>query len=254
MIASLPMYDWPEVRPATDQLWQALSNQFGSEIALQRGDDYTAAWRNPQLLFSQTCGYPFTHEFKGKLGYVATPHYAATGCEGANYSSFIFARQDVALEELRGCVAAVNTPESMSGMLALKLVFGPLAHRGIFFSGVKMTGGHVASLEAVRDGNADVCATDAICVALARRYRPGLLAGLVEIGRSPWVPGLPFVTIAGDIEMLRKGLQAVFADEDLRHQREKLLLSGLSILPISNYNRILELESEIERMGGLKLS
>ena len=82
-------------------------------------------------------------------------------------------------------VAAVNTPDSMSGMLALKLVFAPLAEQGRFFSRAVETGGHLASLAAVQSGDADVCAIDCVCVAMAKRYRPSALEGLVEIGRSP---------------------------------------------------------------------
>ncbi len=85
-------------------------------------------------LFSQACGYPFTHEFKDLLKYIATPHYAVPGCQGANYCSFIFARFDQPLDSFRGGIAAVNNPDSMSGMLALKLVFAPFATEGKFFA------------------------------------------------------------------------------------------------------------------------
>src|SRR5260221_137779 len=162
MIASLPMYDWPEVREATDRWWRGIASHLGVSLALSRDEDYASVWRRSGLLLSQTCGYPFTHEFKGKLKLVATPHYGADGCEGPNYRSIIFARETKPLAAFRGCIAGVNGPDSMSGMLALKLVFQPLAREGRFFAKTIETGGHIASMKAVREGLVDVCAIDAV--------------------------------------------------------------------------------------------
>ncbi len=50
---------------------------------------------------------------------------------------------------LRDARAAFNTRDSMSGMLALKLVFAPLAGRRRFFAGAIETGSHVGSMRAV---------------------------------------------------------------------------------------------------------
>ncbi|MBL8906629.1 MAG: PhnD/SsuA/transferrin family substrate-binding protein, partial [Rhizobiales bacterium] len=220
MLASLPMYDWPEIRPATDAWWAAIARHAGLGFPLTRADDYAALWRRDDLIFSQTCGYPFTHGFAGNLNLIATPHYDTEGCVGPGYSSFVFARaRPPRLSDLAGSIAAVNAPDSMSGMLALKLVFAPLAKSGRFFRGAIATGSHIASLQAVRDGTADVCAIDAVCVGLARRYRPDYLDGLVEIARSPGVPGLPYVTsvkTSPDLrERLRVGLEASLADPAL---------------------------------------
>lgn len=253
MIASLPMYDWPETRDATDTLWRAIAARLGTDIGLTRTSDYTALWHRPDLLLSQTCGYPFTHAFAGKLRLVATPHYGIDGCDGPNYQSIVFARSKAPLEALRGAVAAVNNPDSMSGMLALKLVFGPLAREGRFFGRTILSGGHVNSMLAVKQGKADVCAIDAVCVALARAYRPDDLDGLVEIGRSPCVPSLPYVTIGGDVSALREALKAVFSNPALKPTRDHLFLSGFSVLDERDYDRITELEAAMEQAGGLDL-
>jgi len=254
MIASLPMYDFPEAREATDQWWAGIARHAGLSIGLTREGDYAAPWRDPALVFSQTCGYPFTHEFQGKLKLVATPHYACDGCEGPNYCSFIFAREKQPLAAFRGSRAALNGHDSMSGMLALKLIFAPLAEKGRFFASALVTGGHRKSLMAVRDGAADVCAIDAVCVAMVKRYEPGLLEGLWEIGRSPSVPGLPYVTIAGDVAALRRAISAALADPGLAEARQRLFISGASFLEPQAYDRILRLEQEMENRGGLVLA
>ena len=247
------MYDWPEVRDATNLWWRGLSKHLGIAVDRDRNTDHFAPWRRRELVFSQTCGYPFTHEFKGLLKYVATPHYDVPGCEAANYCSFIFARINQPLEAFRGGVAAVNNPDSMSGMLALKLAFAPFATGGKFFARAIKSGGHVNSMFAVRDGLADVCAIDAICVAMARRYRPDYMKGLVEIARSPAVPGLPYVTRSGNIEAMQRGLFAAFADSELQECRERLFLGGHSVLRPLAYERITDLERDMQRAGGLDL-
>ncbi|MGE0238271.1 MAG: phosphate/phosphite/phosphonate ABC transporter substrate-binding protein [Parvibaculaceae bacterium] len=256
MTVSLPMYDWPEVAEATDAWAQGVLTHLGQAGAvLDRDPDYFAGWRKADLVFSQTCGYPFTHEFRGKLGYVATPHYAVPGCTGPDYCSVVFAREPRPLADFRGRRAAVNSSDSMSGMLALKLVFAHLAEDGRFFSQVVETGGHVNSMIAVRDRRADVCAIDAVCVALARRYRPDYLEGLVEIARSPMVPGLPFVTATRrDPAGLRRALARAFVDPDLAAAREALFLTGHSILAEDAYDLILRLERQMEDAGGLRLA
>jgi ABC-type phosphate/phosphonate transport system substrate-binding protein len=245
VVASLPMYDWPEIRDATDTFWQGLAYHAGIIGALDRKTVFGNLWHSPNLMFSQTCGYPFTHNFKDLLHYVATPHYAADGCEGSDYCSIIFAREMKPLAEFYGCNAAVNSHDSMSGMLALKLVFAPYVQAGEFFRRVKISGGHRNSLLAVRTKYADVCAIDAVCVALLKRYCPEELEGLVEIASSPAVPALPFVTRAGDPTELARALEKTFADPQLKSARESLLLGGMSVLPKGAYDKIIELETAL---------
>lgn len=257
MIASLPMYDYLEVREATDAWWAGLARHLGVSLKLDRRDDYKSVWLAPDLLFSQTCGYPLTHKFRGKLQPVATPHYGVDGCEGPNYCSIVFAREKRPLEEFRGRVAAVNNPDSMSGMLAMKLVFAPFAKHGRFFGTVVETGGHTASMRAVCDGQADVCAIDAVCAAFLQRYEPPVLEGLIEIARSPMVPVLPYVTSPSrsneDVEQLRKALAEAFKDDRLTAARQALFLDGYSVLNSESYEVIVELERKAEIAGGLKL-
>jgi ABC-type phosphate/phosphonate transport system substrate-binding protein len=247
------MYDWPEVREATTQWWAGLARHLGVMVPLSRPEDHEAAWLRPDLLFSQTCGYPYVHSLAGLVELVATPHYDVDGCEGPFYRSILYARTAAPLEHFRARTAAVNAPNSMSGMLALKLAFAPLAEDGKFFGGSVTTGSHEASLTAVRDGRADVCAIDAVCAALARRHRPELMAGLVEIGRTPAVPGLPYITRAGDAAALRRALRLAFADHSLAPARRQLFLAGFSERAGSDYEVILEHERALERAGGLSL-
>jgi len=244
-VASLPMYDWPEVQSATDAFWAGVARHAELSGRLSRTGSYDALWRNPSLTFSQTCGYPFTHEFKGLLKYIGTPHYLVDGCEGASYRSIIFAREQLRPRDLKGARPAVNSRDSMSGFLALKAVFAPLAGHGEFFAPALVSGGHLNSMAAVREGRADVCAIDAVCVGLARKHRPQDLDGLFEIARSPVVPGLPYVTRAGEVAPLRWAVAAALADSELAEARAALLIGGFSVLPEEAYGQILALEDAL---------
>jgi ABC-type phosphate/phosphonate transport system substrate-binding protein len=243
--ASLPMYDWPEIRSHTDALWASFARRAGLDVTLDRRNFYSDIWRNPDLAFSQSCGYPFTHEFRGLLNYVATPHYVCEGCNDANYSSYVFARDTSKLQDFRGKIPAVNSMDSMSGMLALKLVFAPFVEGGEFFDRKLITGGHLNSLQAVREGKADVCAIDAVCVALAKKYRPDVLEGLFMIAQSPMVPSLPFVTRVDKPDQLRNALEKTFADPELESTRQALLMDGFSNLGTRAYDRITDLENAL---------
>jgi len=265
-VIALPMYDWPEVRGATDAWGAGLARHLRRAgfpdvpLGLERSGHYQDSWKSPQLLLSQTCGYSFANEFSTRLAAIVTPNYLVEGCDGPNYSSFIMVRAGDGvsrLEDLEGKRAAFNNRDSMSGMLALKLVFAPLAANGRFFASALESGGHVKSLEAVKDGTADVCATDAVCVALARRYRPDLLEGLRHVARSPSVPGLPYVTLAtrSDEELgaLRDAVADAFDDPSLRVAREQLFLAGFSLLAPADYAVMRNLERDMSARGGLTL-
>ena len=252
MLATLPMYDFPEVREATDAFWAAIAEAYGVTGKLTRDADWNSAWRNPDLLFSQCCGYPYTHEFKGVLNYVATPHYAAKGCDGANYRSIIFAREQKPLSAFRGSIAAFNDRDSMSGMLALKLVFAPLAKQGRFFENSLETGGHVNSLQFVQSAKADICAIDCVTVAYLERYRPSALEGLVEIARSPLVPALPFITRGGNVEALKKALLAVCKDTGYADVLNALFLKTVTVLPADAYDIIVAEEQALRGKGDLQ--
>jgi len=267
MLAALPMYDWPEVRTATDAWWSGIAGHLRAEgfrnvpDALTREPDVYRLWRDPGLVLGQTCGYPLTHELDGDVRVVGTPCYGVEGCEEATYSSAIVVRRrDAAagLDGLRGKRAAYNTPDSMSGNLALRIVFSRLAGEGRFFGEAICSGGHHLSLEMVRDGTADVAAIDCVTLALARRYRPKLVKGLEVISRSPKVPALPYVTRTAwspaEFARLRRALQAAFADPALSQSREALFLAGLEPLSRADYDIILRLESDADARGYARLA
>ncbi|MFQ5755211.1 MAG: hypothetical protein ACE5H7_03850 [Acidiferrobacterales bacterium] len=137
MLASLPMYDLPAIRRATDAWWRGLAAAFrraGIENvldALTRGDETGVAWYDPGPLFSQTCGYPLVHKLSGVLQPLATPVYDAPGCVWPRYRSAIVNRSGnpaASLMALRGGICAVNRRDSQSGYHSFRTMLAPLAN------------------------------------------------------------------------------------------------------------------------------
>lgn len=262
MRASLPMYDLPGLDAATDALWAGLAAAFRAEgLAdvpenLTRGDDVRELWTAPDLFFSQTCGYPLTHALAGQVALVATPVYACPGCAGGSYHSEILVRADdpaKALTDLRGRRAAMNGADSQSGCSALRHAVAKHAEQGRFFSEVVTSGGHLQSLRRVAEGAADVCAVDTVTYHLIARSQPEVTQHLRVLAVSAPAPALPYIARRdipdADLQKLRAGLARACADPALAEVRATLLLDGVVVRPLSDYDRIPGLEAEAAAAG-----
>lgn len=261
-VASLPMYDLPELRSVADAWWQGLAGAIRAEgiaevpEALDRRAAYREVWLLPDLLMSQTCGYPLTHDLRGRVTLLATPCYDAPGCEDAEYCSLVLVAADdpaADIVDLRGRRCAVNSHDSQSGANALKALIASRGGQGRFFGNVVVSGGHAASVAMVAAGEADVVAIDCVSHALLSRYRPHALAGTRVLCRTPSAPNLPYITrrtAESDLlRRLRTGIARAFADPRLSELRGALFLAGVAELPLSAYDRILDMENAAARTG-----
>jgi ABC-type phosphate/phosphonate transport system substrate-binding protein len=248
-VASLPMYDWPEVEWANDALWQAIAARLGpSGIAapptLDRSRSSDAIWRDPGLVLSQTCGYPFSTRLRGMVRLVGTPVYNVPGCEGAYYSSMIVTRGDEPagrLTDVAGRRFAYNTTDSLSGYLAFGAAAKEAGLDAEAFEWIE-SGSHRASVRAVAEEKADVAAIDAVCWALALRYEPEAASRLKVIETTPLRPGLPFVTAVerpdNDIQAIRAAIKDAIADPATRSARKALCIAGLGTFDEWDYSPI----------------
>lgn len=256
------MYDLPELRPAAEAWWAGLARACHAEgleaapAALSWPENPKAACRDPQLFFSQTCGYPLMTELHGDVRVIATPCYDAEGCSGPFYSSALVVRADdpaQRLEDLRGRRAAYNAVDSQSGYNVLKALLAPLADGRSFFNSILESGGHAGSMAAVAEGRADVAAIDCVTYALHGKHRPAVVAGLRVLQYGPPTPGLPYVTAAGrsddDLLRLREALYEALADPKLAEARAALLLNGASVLPEDAYDVLLEMRDSATALG-----
>ncbi|WP_159713800.1 phosphate/phosphite/phosphonate ABC transporter substrate-binding protein [Geminicoccus flavidas] len=260
MIAALPMYDLPELADATAAWWQGIARHGGFAAALERPADLQAHWRSPNLLFSQTCGYPLTHGLAGQVRYLATPCYAAEGCHGPFYRSAILVREDAALAsftDAEGAKLAINSEDSQSGCNVLRVMAAETSAARPFFGAVVRTGGHLASMAAVQEGQADLAAIDAVTLALAARARPAAVAGLRRLAWSPAAPALPYITRPGLPTAVRQALvraiQAACADPRLAAVRQELLIDGVAVLNPEAYQVIPGMHRRAHALGMTEL-
>lgn len=259
-VASLPMYDWPEVSHVMDRLWAGVASRLRearipAPDRLDRRADYMGVWPDPGLVLSQTCGYPFAKRLRGKVTLVGAPVYDVPGCDGATYCSFLVVRRTdpvASVAALRGRRAAINGWDSQSGFSALRATVAPFTGGGRFFGEVVVSGGHRSSLRAVAEDVADVAAVDAVCWALAQRHEPAAYAQLRVLAPSPTAPSLPFITAAGDDPMrhiaLLYALKQTLASAGPLF-RNALFLADIVAIKDAAYDRILEIERRAAQLG-----
>jgi hypothetical protein len=92
------MYEFPSTARANDELWKAIAERLrraglDSARQLTRENDLRELWANSNLLFGQTCGYPFVTALHSRATMVATPIYDFPGCFGAEHCSFLIVRK-----------------------------------------------------------------------------------------------------------------------------------------------------------------
>jgi ABC-type phosphate/phosphonate transport system substrate-binding protein len=259
--AILPMYDFPELRAATDAWWARLARALRREglkdvpSELTRNGSVQAAGEKPELILTQICGYHLAQPHCD-LTYIATPCYTADGCSGPLYRSHIVVPESAparSLEELRGLRCAISSYTSHSGCNALRGAISPLARDGRFFSEVLVSGAHACSLDLLRSGEADVAAVDCITYALLARHRPNALEGTRIIGQTEAAPACPYVAqvnaTSDVISRLRGSLRAAAEDPALANARSELLLIGFQVLDAHEYDQIGRVEEEAKRRG-----
>lgn len=264
LVASLGMYDHPAQQRANDRLWSAIVTILrtrgveGIPDALDRGRHVHDIWRDPKLLFGQACGYPLIADDSLALQVIALPIYDVPGStnNAATHASVLVARANDgrrSLVDYRETRAAINDPQSNTGMNLFRATLAPIAETSVFFASVVQTGSHRASVAAIAAGDADIAAIDAVTYATLVRHEPGLTAPLEIVARSPASPTLPFVTSADTsvetIAALRLALQQVLTDPRLTDDRAMLGLAAIVIADADALAPIRALEQTAVRFG-----
>ncbi len=239
MIASLPMYDRPELRGATDRYWalirQALAARgIEAPEALRRGDEVLMpVWESPDLILSQTCGFPYRARLHGQVELVGTPDFGNEGCAPGYYRSVLIARADDARQDLTdfdGAGIAFNDGLSQSGWAA---PINQAAALGIRLRPVLETGSHRASVRAVAEGQAEIAAIDALTWTLLSEFDD--VSGVKVIGATDPTPALPYITARGrDAAAIRAAVAEAITGL-VPADRAALRLRGIVEIPASSY-------------------
>lgn len=261
---ALPMYNVSQaLRDGYENLARAIierlrADGWRDEVELVRDTgDLAQFWARPDLLLSQTCGYPWITALRGQARLLATPQYAVPGCSGSDYASAIVMREDAGIHRLadaRGSIAAVNDATSNSGMNLLRHAIAslaPQARDGRFFSAIKYSGSHVGSLALLRDREADLAGIDCVTLAYVRQEHPGWLRGLKLLQYSTQTAGLPFIAshaLPQDWQIQLRGI-LLEPDEATAAAMKALHISGFAYRDEADYARLLTLERQAQEAG-----
>jgi ABC-type phosphate/phosphonate transport system substrate-binding protein len=260
--ASLPMYNFPEMRQVNARFWEALRG-----LLLEAGlDDVPEALvferrpvperLEPHLLFSQTCGYPLETVFKGQAIRLGAPVYAVPGCNGPTHCAFFIvpeASPAKILTDLKGGVFLLNSSVSNSGMNLPRRALAEIAGGHPFFREVIETGGHPASLDRLLRGEGDVASIDCVTYAFWKHYRPEAAARVRIIAETPPSPAIPFVTSIATppatVDILRAALRQVTSEPRYATVREGLMITDIVDVPDSAYRGLLDYERKAAELG-----
>jgi ABC-type phosphate/phosphonate transport system substrate-binding protein len=262
-IASLGMYDGGELTSANDTLWGAVAERLaewgldGVPRRLERQIVPPDVWLEESLLFGQVCGFPYASRLSDSLRLIGTPDYDVPGCARGHHRSFVVVnRRSEArgLRDLRGAVAVINDPESMTGRQLLGEAVAEVGATAGFFDEVLTSGSHAASLTLVATDESACAAIDCVSFAHLALARPEVVAEIRVLARTGAAPSLPFVvaTAAGEVTaaLVARALREAVDDPRTKDARRVLHLTGIRSIRPHAYQRSLLVAARADAVFG----
>jgi ABC-type phosphate/phosphonate transport system substrate-binding protein len=251
--AELLMYPAPEPVREAGERWLARTLQLlEAERLPWTGTDLHALFRSPDLLLTQTCGYPLMTQLRGQVRLVGRPDFDLPHSDNGEHCSLLLVRDDEprdSLQALRGCRGAANSLDSNTGMNLLRHALAPLQQNGHFFSNLELSGSHRQSLAWLREGRVDLIAVDSVTFAYLALYAAEEVASLRLLQTSAPSPTLPYITAADEAqaERIRVALNQALVDEPEVAQ----VLRIRQVLPASevDYQVLLTYERHAAELG-----
>ncbi|RON84673.1 phosphate/phosphite/phosphonate ABC transporter substrate-binding protein [Pseudomonas fluorescens] len=254
-LTELLMYTAPEpIRLANERWISRILEHLGHSRLNAASLSLPELWLSPDLLLTQTCGYPLMTLLRDQVRIVGRPRYELPDATAGNHCSLILSRADDSRETLagfRGSRGVINSDDSNSGMNLLRQRLAPLHRDGQFFATVGISGAHRESLRWLREARADLAAIDSVTYACLAQYAPEEVNRLRVVARSAFSPTLPFITAATatneQIEQLRRVM-----NQALRELPDVAQILGLpEVLPASesDYQILLDYQREAEELG-----
>ncbi|WP_448649883.1 phosphate/phosphite/phosphonate ABC transporter substrate-binding protein [Pseudomonas fluorescens] len=195
--AELLMYVAPAAVQQANQQWLA---RIFERLNLTRGNadhlDLHALWLAPELLVTQTCGYPLMTQLRGQVRVIGRPRYELAHGSKGEHCSLLLTRDDnprSALADFYNSRGVINGHDSNSGMNLLRERLAPLQRDGRFFASVGISGAHRESLRWLRENLADLAAIDSVTYDYLARFAPQEVAGLRIVTHSAPSPTLPYI-------------------------------------------------------------
>jgi ABC-type phosphate/phosphonate transport system substrate-binding protein len=255
----LLMYVAPEPIRAANERWIArILERLGRSRLDAQKLSLPELWLSPDLLLTQTCGYPLMTALRGQVRIVGRPRYELPDASAGNHCSLILGRADdprTTLAEFRDSRGVINSEDSNSGMNLLRQRLAPLNQDGRFFASVGISGGHRESLRWLRENLGDLAAIDSVTYAYLTRHVPEEVCGLRVVARSAFSPTLPFITVASasdeQVETLRQVMNQVLGE--LPDVVQTLGLPEVLAASERDYQILLDYQREAEELGYSRL-
>ena len=195
--AELLMYVAPEPIQQANQQW---ITRILEQLNLRRLNadhlDLHGLWLAPELLVTQTCGYPLMTQLRGQVRVIGRPRYELPHSSSGEHCSLLLTRDANprrALVDFYNSRGVINGHDSNSGMNLLRERLAPLQRDGRFFASVGISGAHRESLRWLREDRADLAAIDSVTYDYLARYAPQDVAGLRIVAHSARSPTLPYI-------------------------------------------------------------
>jgi len=260
--ASLPMYNLPEMRPVNAALWDALRGLLaeagvgGLPETLDFARPPVPEHIGPEVVFSQTCGYPLETIYRGQAIKLGTPCYGVRGCDGPTHCGLFVVpagSRAESVEDLRGGTFLLNSRHSNSGMNLPRRRLAELAGGRPFFARVIETGSQPGNLDRIAKNEADATAVDCVTYAFWSRHRPDAARATRVLAETPPSPAIPFVTSAAThpetVAALRTALHKLAREPRFAAVRDGLYLEDIVESPEARYAVLLDYEREAGALG-----
>jgi ABC-type phosphate/phosphonate transport system substrate-binding protein len=252
-IATLPMYDMPEVREATSALLTQIANAMTGagwpiEPTFREFADHAALvkhWRDPDVAVSHSCGLPFLEDLVDSAQILGTFQWHGVSDECGRYRSVIVVRRDDqrTIEKLAGAQPVINSPESLSGWCSLGAALHERGYSAKDFPTSMVSGAHSRSIELVASGNGDFTSIDGATLQLLKRHRPQAVSGIRAIGLGPLIPATPLITRRSTpipIDRMKSALMDAVIDNSMAAIRDRLGIDRFIPLHADDYSSIAE--------------
>jgi ABC-type phosphate/phosphonate transport system substrate-binding protein len=253
--AELLMYVAPEPIQHANQEWLA---RIFERLGLKRRNadhlDLRSLWLAPELLVSQTCGYPLMTQLRGQVRVIGCPRYELAHSSQGEHCSLLLTRDDNprrTLADFYNSRGVINGHDSNSGMNLLRERLAPWQRDGRFFASVAISGAHRESLRWLRENRADLAAIDSVTYDYLSRFAPDEVAGLRLVTLSAPSPTLPYIGPLGlsDAQVARIREAMNLALQDLPQVAETLGVR--EVLPASedDYQVLLDFQQQAASTG-----
>ncbi|MCP2072769.1 UNVERIFIED_ORG: ABC-type phosphate/phosphonate transport system substrate-binding protein [Pseudomonas lini] len=247
MTSDLSMYLAPARVLQAQEVWlQRVLEILGERREQKQIVDPASHWLSPDLLLSQTCGYPFVTSLRGKVRLIGRPSYELAHSSGGDHCSLLLCRADSAVTDLAGFQGShglINAQDSNSGTNLLRHTLAGISDRG-FFSKLSVTGSHRDSIRRLKDYDGDLASIDSVTYDYLARDNSDEIEGLKILARSVRSPCLPYITsirrTAAGADSIRNAM-----NEALKQLPEvSRALAIREVLPVSetDYECLLEYE------------